>query len=56
MMAAPMYQEGTNRNTEAAFVLEDLNVLYKDATVVQFVSMDYQLPLFSSNARYRCGL
>ena len=56
MRAAPMYKEDTNKDMEAAFVLEDLNVRYKEAIVVRYNSMDYQLPLLSSNARYRCGL
>ncbi len=57
MMAAPAYKEyRVFRYMEAAFMLEDMNVRYEEATVVRYSSMDYQLPLLASNARYRCGL
>ena len=56
MMAAPMYREVSTRGADAAFVLEDLTVRFKQDTVVYYSSLDYQLPLLSSNALYRCGL
>jgi hypothetical protein len=57
MMGAPMYKEvAVYRTMEAAWVLEDLNVQYKEVTVLRYSSTDYQMPLLSSNARYRCGL
>ena len=43
------------RNLEAAFLLEDLKERYENVTVLRYSSIDYQLPLLASNARYRCG-
>ena len=44
------------RGLEATFLLEDVKAWYENVTVLRYSSIDYQLPLLASNARYRCGV